>query len=98
MKAYLCKFEEEFFFPDDACVALEQAYDAIVMYEDIKNEFRELLKCYDSDMNYPFCTLLDCMAKISAKVSLHEYTGHLLLVICMSKILKRYYNHMLLAE
>lgn len=91
MKEYLCEFFRKFSYPEEACTVLKQAYDTIQSDSSLKAEFERLLRCYADDMNYEFKKLLEDMAALSAKAGIHKYTGHLLLLVCMSKELKQYY-------
>ncbi|MBO5070399.1 MAG: hypothetical protein J6C37_08565 [Roseburia sp.] len=91
MKKYLCKFFKEFSYPEEACELLEQTYDRIYSDESLKDEFEELLKCYENQIDCDFSKLLEQMTAISSKADIHVYTGNMLLLICLSKTLKQYY-------
>lgn len=91
MKEYLVEFFKVYAYPEEACCHLEQAYEKINSDERIWLDFMNLLKCYEDDMNYDFQEMLRRMADISSGAGIHEYTGNMLLLICMSKTLKEYY-------
>jgi len=98
MREYLTYFFEKFDYSKDAGEAITRAYSRIESSEDAKDIFKKLLTIYENDMNCDFKGLLNDMSELSQKVDVHEYTGHLLLVICMSKKLKEYYWQAGIAE
>lgn len=98
MRNYLNYFFQKFTYPEEACDALMCAYDAIDSKKSLKTEFQNLLNAYSDNMNCDFKGLLRSMKELSGKADIHEYTGHLLLVICMSKKLKDYYEQACIDE
>lgn len=92
MKEYLHQFFEEFSYPQEAREQLEQTCDRIYSDEILKEDFEKVLKCYEEQMDCDFAALLAQMETISAKAGIHVYTGHMLLLICLSKTLKQYYR------
>lgn len=92
MKTYLKEFFEIFTYPEEACTELLRAYEEIARAEECREAFAELLKKYEDDMHCDYPKLLESMTELSEKAGIHEYTGHLLLVICMSEKLREYYK------
>lgn len=92
MKEYLHEFFEEFDYPQEACDALLQAYDAIQGNPSSSERFCSLLKRYESDANSDMAQMLDEMGELSAEVNVHEYTGKLLLPVCMTRALREHYR------
>lgn len=60
--------------------------------ESTSEEFTKLLRCYKEDINCDFNYLVARMQLISKAAGIHEYTGNLLLFICLSRQLKAYYE------
>lgn len=92
MKKYLETFLEQFAFPKEAGLVLKQELDKIQKDEESDKEFSQILNCYAENMNYDFEELLYRMSRLSEKTGIHEYTGNMLLLIGMSRILKEYYQ------
>lgn len=92
MRAYLQHFFDVFDYPADARTALLSAYDALVSDERTAAGFFELLSRYKADMNCNFKRLLADMGGFCEAASIHEYTGKLLLCMCMSRQLRAYYR------
>jgi len=92
MKTYMRNFFDAFTYPEPARDSLLSAYDKINDYEELQKEFGILLNTYTKDKDCDFQKLLTCMDEISCKAGVHEYTGALLLVICLTKQLKVYYE------
>ena len=59
---------------------------------DTAAEFRQLLSSYEQDMGCDFKHLVARMKLISEASGIHEYTGNLLLFICLSRQLGIYYE------
>lgn len=92
MRAYISDFCKLISFPKEACVAFEQAYDKIEANNSTRQAFAELLQSYEDDMLCEFQGMLIKMTELSTEAGVHEYTGHMLLMICLSKTLKKYYQ------
>ena len=94
MKKYLHDFLEYYDFPMDSRALLEEALAYIEADKELHESFQYFLKCYDEDINYNLNILFEWMTGmgISFKAGIHEYTGYLLLIICLSKRLKNYYE------
>lgn len=92
MKTYMRDFFETFTYPEPARDSLLSAYDKINDCKELQKKFGILLNTYAEDKDCDFQNLLTCMVKISSKAGVHEYTGALLLAICLTKQLKVYYE------
>jgi len=91
MKEYLSEFLERFSYPAEACAVINDAYDRINDSKELKAEFDDLLRCYAENKDYDFEELILRMADISLKAETHEYTGNLVMCICLSKVLWFHY-------
>lgn len=92
MKTYLTEFFEQFAYPEEARAALTEAYEKIAGDRALREGFEALLVRYEADKNTNFSEMLSGMKEISTKAGIHEYTGHFLLLVCMSKTLRQYYR------
>ena len=87
MRQYLIDFMESFSYPEEDKKIILESYEKVN-----SEEFCELLKLYEENM---FCDMKEIRPRMKAlaeSVGVHEYTGDLLLLICMSKTLKEYYK------
>lgn len=91
MKDFLMEFMADFDYPQEAQQVLLEAYDTVCANGDSAQAFAQLLKIYQGDMNCDYRYLIDSMQEISKNVGIHNYTGQLLLFICLAKQLKVYY-------
>ena len=92
IKQYLLGFLEEFSYEEEDRAALTAAFEKIAASTELYEEFAELLKRYEEDMNCDFEAIREAMKETSAKAGVHEYTGQLLLFICLSKTMRDYYK------
>lgn len=92
MREYLNVFFEEFAYPAQARTALAQAYDQMIFDDARRKKFEAILQRYANDKNMDYSQAFQEMKEISAKAGIHEYTGNLLLLICLSKTLREYYR------
>lgn len=91
MEKYLKRFFEEFDYPEEGRQALNEAYDRIYSSTDTSDRFNSLIADYDKSYSIDYGAALESMKAISSDSGIHEYTGALLLFICYSKRLERYY-------
>jgi len=92
MKSYLHDFFETFSYPEEARQVLMQAYLRLEEKEEYHMAFQRLLERYAENMCCDFELLLKEMKELSVCAGIHEYTGSLLLCICLSEKLKEYYK------
>ena len=92
LKQYLAEFMESFEYPKEDRVIIEEVFDVLEASGEAYQEFLQLLKAYDEDMKCDFTSMRLRMKEVSAKAGIHEYTGFLILFICLSRSLKRYYQ------
>lgn len=92
MKEYLALFFEEFGYPAQACTVLMGAFDKTSVDASLKSAFETILRRYANDKNMDYSQAFQEMKEISACAGIHEYTGNLLLLICLSKTLREYYQ------
>ena len=92
LKQYLVEFMEHFEYSKEDCLVIEKAFATLEASGEAYQEFLQFLKAYDEDMKTDFTSMRLCMKEVSAKAGIHEYTGFLILFICLSKSLKRYYQ------
>lgn len=88
VKAFLDKFD---YLPEDRAVLCD-ALDKIVADEVQYAQFLTLLKTYQADAACDKGALREQMQGISSCVGIHQYTGDLLLYICLSKYLEEHYK------
>lgn len=92
MKTYLKDFMEKFSYPEEAKDALFQAFDRIDADASCREAFQGLLQSYEADISLKMRPLLNQMTEIAARAGVQEYTGHLLLCLCMSRHLLACYR------
>lgn len=90
-RQYFISFLELFDYPEEARKELLWAYDRIHQDAAWSEEFKRLLKCYAENNKCEFSVLQNDIDALSEKAGLHKYTGSLVLLICMSDILKGFY-------
>ena len=91
LKQYLNDFMERFEYLEEDRIAIREAFDVLENSGEGYQEFLRYLKMYDENMNCDFTEMRNRMIETFQKIGLHEYTGLLILFICLSKTLKRYY-------
>lgn len=91
MKEWLTYFFEETEFPEEARQALTEALEKVLANAEAAEKFGGLLAEYDKNLLCPYEKMLADMKEISALVGVHEYTGALLLPLCLTKRAKAYY-------
>lgn len=92
MQAYLQYFLEEVAFPEEARGELTAALDKVLANTETAEKFNGLLAQYDEKLLCDYGQMLAEMKEISALAGVHEYTGALLLPICLTKRAKAYYQ------
>ena len=92
MKSYMCQFLWEFSYPEEACEVLKKTCSIIYSDKSLTERFEALLECYRRQMTYDFQGILDAMTQLCSEADIHVYTGHMFLLICMSKTLRQYYE------
>lgn len=91
-REYIVAFLEEFSYPEEAREVLLAAFDSICEVPARKDAFDELLSRYASDKALGFMKLLDDIHKLSEEAGVHEYVGTLVLFICMTDQMWKYYQ------
>ncbi len=92
MKNYLENFFCKFDYPKEAADVLTDAYEKIVNSPLTNTKFTALLSEYSKSYDMDYKLALSEMNSVSESVGIHPYTGALLLFICFSKQLERYYK------
>jgi hypothetical protein len=92
MKTYLNNFFTEFDYPVEAREALTAAYETVIASTDTADRFNALIAEYDKSYSIDYTAALEAMRHLSAEAGIHEYTGALLLFLCYSKRLEKYYE------
>ena len=85
-------FLEEFSYPEEAREVLLAAYDSMCGKAEGKEAFEALLARYKADKALDFMALLEDIHKLSEENGVHEYTGTLVLFICMTDTMWQYYQ------
>ncbi len=81
-----CKLE----FPDEAVKVLTESLDTLTSPEYF-DQFKKILSEYERSENCPYSEMIENMKKLSESAGIHEYTGALLLLVCMAPKLKERY-------
>ena len=92
LKQYLAEFMESFEYSMEDRLVIEEAFEALEASGEVYQEFLQFLKAYDEDINCDFRSMRLRMIESFQNIGVHEYTGLLILFICLSKSLKRYYQ------
>ena len=87
MKDYMIKFMKEFDYPEEAESSLLQAYSGMD-----RDRFHDVLDLYQDKETCDFQMLLDMTSDISKKAGIHVFQGHMVLLIALSKYLKKRYD------
>lgn len=87
MREYLEGFMTEFSYPNEAICELLSAYDALNVTEELGALIAEYENSYDID----YTDALKRVRALSERVGVHAYTGELLLYLCYTRALRRYY-------
>lgn len=90
MKTYLEKFLAEYEYPENAILELLRAYDRIVSYR--KSDFEAFISEYEDSYNINYDSVMEKMKELSIASDIHEYTGALVLLLCLTKKLREYYS------
>jgi hypothetical protein len=75
-----------------------EAYDKLAQTEGPWQEFTAFQTLYKEDKKCDFKAVRARMINVSSEAGIHEYTGNLLLFMCLSKTLKEYYAEANLPE
>lgn len=86
------QFFSEFDYPKDARDSLIQDYKKIQNSSTLLENFKATLDAYDQSMQCNLDSSLAVIKEISIQASIHEYSAYLLFLICLTPILKRYYQ------
>lgn len=92
MRDYLLQFFKDFEYEQTDAEILLSCYDKIMEEEQSAKEWQELLAQYEGSYLCDYEALLQRADQIAARLSLQEYTLHLLLFLCLSKALWGYYE------
>ena len=92
MKSYLSAFFDEFDYPEESRTVLLSAYDSIMASASAAEAFNALMAEYDGSYSIDYGAALNTVKILSEDAGIHEYTGALLLFICYSKRLEKYYE------
>ena len=90
MREYLAGFMCECEYPTDAIGDLLFAFDKIS--EHCPEEMGALISDYEQSYDIDYTSALEKMRKICARSGVHEHTGELLLFLCYTRALRRYYS------
>ena len=92
MKEYLNWFFGAFEYPEEAAETMLAAYDALYAKPDTAARFDEILGRYDAGIPCDIGKMIEDVGKLLEEAQVNEYTGKLLMHICMSKRLREYYR------
>ena len=91
MKNYLNSFYDEFDYPSDARVALNEGYDKIYSSPKSAEIFDGIIAGYAESHTLAFSGMKEGLDLASELSGVHIYTVHLLIHICLSKELRAWY-------
>ena len=89
MREYLEGFMAECDYPNEAITELLSAFDKIVSVSG--DRLYSLLADYDNSYNIDYTEAINCIREIAGGADVHRYTAELLLFICYTRSLRRYY-------
>ena len=92
MQAYLKEFFEITDFPNGAREALLTAYGQINADAAAAARFAAILAAYDADTSFDLAAAIEETTAICEAVGVHSFTGHGLLVACLSRRLRERYR------
>ena len=88
---YIIDFFEVYDYPHDSREALIKIYNSIISDAKSREAFDNYFNKYSENVNIDLSLMLDQCETIAANLNLHEYSVKLLLLICLSKALKKHY-------
>ena len=92
MREYLQWFFEAFEYPGECSETMMAAYDALYADAGIAARFDEILSRYEENMECDIGRMIEDVGAVLEDAQVNEYTGKLLMHICMSKTLREYYR------
>ena len=90
MREYLKGFMAEFEYPQDAAFELLMAYDKLNL--SCHKELCGMIAQYDIDNKLDYEIFEENIKQISKMADINEYTGALVLLLCLTKRLREYYR------
>lgn len=90
MRAYLERFLSECEYPKEAISELLLSYDKL--YTCCGNDFQILIDEYGHRYDVDYSLAIEKMSELAYASGIHEYTAHLLLFVCYTRELRRYYG------
>lgn len=90
MREYLESFMTEFKYPQDATFELLTAYDKLNL--SCHKELYGMIAQYDTDNKLNYEIFEENIKQISKMSDINEYTGALVLLLCLTKRLREYYR------
>ena len=90
MRKYLEEFMAECEYPCDAARELLAAFDKL--NSACRDDFFALVSEYEHSYDVDYLAALDSIRELSYRADIHEYTGALLLFLCYTRALRRYYR------
>ncbi len=92
LKSYLTEFMNQFSFEEEDQKFLLESYEQLKDSQEAFQEFEEFIKTYEGDCKCDFKLIRARMIEVSKAAGIHEYTGNLLLFMCLSKTMKVHYK------
>ena len=91
MRLYIENFLTEYEYPDSAIQVLISDYDKLIL--NCKNDFEALILEYENRYDIDYDSAIEKMKELSSASGVHEYTGALLLFLCYTRGLRKYYEN-----
>lgn len=89
---YALNFMKEIGFDEDAIASLHNDIKKIYENGAAKDLFEECISLYENDIFTDFPSLLSKAAEAGALANVHEYSAHMLILVCMTKHLRDEYR------
>ena len=86
LEKYFDEFMDMFDYPEEAKVVLKENFIKLTNSADVYPVFLEFLETYKNDVVCDVKSFHIAMKELSAKADIHEYTGNLILFICLSMV------------
>ncbi len=92
MREYIISFFDEFDFPTEAREDLLANYDIIWENDNVRKVFEAYIKEYEAENKLDWNKSTDDVVEAAGSLGVHEYSAHLIFLICLTKHAKQLYE------
>ena len=92
MREYIISFFDEFDFPTEAREDLLANYDIIWENDNVRKAFEAYIKEYEAENKLDWNKSTDDVVEAEGSLGVHEYSAHLIFLICLTKHAKQLYE------